>query len=334
MRRALRRASSLVSSQERPIAETASPATPTLEVPDPESPDARASGRYWDEWVSGTLEDQPPYWMSIPKVRAEVNRRATGDPHAEYFLHFIETALPALAELPLPRALSIGCGTGGVERALAAAHAVTLMVGVDLSEASLQVAKDAAKADGLADRLRYEHDSVDAFLARQEPESASLIVYHGVLHHLENLEAVVSATRRALRRGGLVYAFEYVGPSREQWRASSGELLEVANRLFSRVPARWRRTPAVWPPVAMADPTEMIRSDEIDPILRDQFEIVSYWPLYGNVLCPLTNALRAAALEDDVVVQGILDEAILVERELEGTSLQPLFAIYLLRRAD
>ena len=82
----------------------------------------------------------------------------------------------------------------------------------------------------------------------------------------------------------------------------------------------------------MADPTEMIRSDEIDPLLRSEFEVLDYRPLYGNLLCPLVNALRPAALGDDLV-RDVLDEAILLERELEGTSVQPLFAIYLLRRA-
>jgi hypothetical protein len=135
-----------------------------------------------------------------------------------------------------------------------------------------------------------------------------------------------------LVKNGLVYVFEYVGPSREQWRAASGDSLETANRLFSRVPLRWRRTPEVWPPVALEDPTEMIRSDEIDPLLRREFEVVSCRPLYGNLLCPLTNALRAGAYSD-AVVQDVLDEAILLERELEGGSVPPLFAIYLLRRA-
>jgi hypothetical protein len=83
----------------------------------------------------------------------------------------------------------------------------------------------------------------------------------------------------------------------------------------------------------MADPTEMIRSDEIDPLLRAEFEVLGYRPLYGNLLCPLVNALRAAALGDDLV-RDVLDEAIQLERELEGTSVQPFFAIYLLRRAS
>jgi hypothetical protein len=82
----------------------------------------------------------------------------------------------------------------------------------------------------------------------------------------------------------------------------------------------------------MEDPTEMIRSDEIEPIVRERLEIVEWMPYYGNVLNPLICSIRSSALEEPEVVT-VLDEAMRLEDYLiERNLLRPLYSACVARR--
>jgi hypothetical protein len=121
---------------------------------------------------------------------------------------------------------------------------------------------------------------------------------------------------------------EYIGPSRDEWTA---EDLGFAAGLFAHVPIEHRRTPAVWPPIAIEDPTEMIRSSAIESVLRERFEVLDYQPYYGNVLLPLVSAIRGSSLEHPEVA-SILREAIELEADLADRDLlRPLYAVFVAR---
>jgi hypothetical protein len=82
----------------------------------------------------------------------------------------------------------------------------------------------------------------------------------------------------------------------------------------------------------MEDPTEMIRSDEIEPILRERLEIVEWVPYYGNVLNPLVCSIRAEALEEPAVA-AVLEQAMALEEFLVARGLlAPLYAACVARR--
>src|SRR5690242_10180620 len=87
---------------------------------------------YWDNLDHHT--DLSDIWMAHPRVRAEINRRVTGDPH--------KWPIPTLLEgQRFETGLSIGCGTGGLERSLVDAGIVHRMTGIDASEAVLAEAR-------------------------------------------------------------------------------------------------------------------------------------------------------------------------------------------------
>ena len=82
------------------------------------------------------------------------------------------------------------------------------------------------------------------------------------------------------------------------------------------------------PPVAYDDPTEMIRSSEIETVLRETFEITEYRPYFGNVVMPLVSGIRSGALQDDRI-QALLTEAMELEDSLAARGLiQPLYAVF------
>lgn len=279
------------------------------------------SGSYWDTHNLAPSEDVR-YWLAVREIREAVNRRLTGDPDTLYISRFVES----LGE-PVERVLSVGCGAGELERGVAGHGAARWIDGVDVSEASLREAARLAAEQGFGDRIRYHRVDAARWLREQGPGSYGLIFFHGSLHHIEHLEEVLSLAARALEGAapGLLYVDEYVGPSRDEWTA---EDLGFASGLFGRIPPEHRRTPAVWPPIAMEDPTEMIRSSAIDPILRQCFELVDYQPYYGNVLLPLVSAIRGSSLEHPEVAP-ILREAVELEGWLgERGLLRPLYAVY------
>ena len=95
--------------------------------------------------------------------------------------------------------LDVGCGTGLVGRALRARGFAGRISGLDISQASLEIAQQSGAYESLerADlqqRLAFEDDSVDA------------VVCAGVMTYLPEVEAVWREFARVTRPGGVVVA--------------------------------------------------------------------------------------------------------------------------------
>jgi SAM-dependent methyltransferase len=293
---------------------------------DAKGPSAIEAGAdaYWSARARGE-KGGAVYWLDAPGVRASVNRRMTGDPEKSFAIAFAESLRP---RWPLASGLSIGCGTGELERAAVGdLGAVARMEGIDVAEDALAVARARAASAGLGDRLRYAR--TDALSCLRDALGAGrryeLVVFHFVLHHLVELEEIVELAGRVLTVDppGSIYIDEYIGPSRNAW---TEEELGFAAGLFAAVPEAERRTPHVWPPLAIEDPSEMIRSDEIEAIVRERLTVERFVPYYGNVLHPLVCAIRPEAVFEGraakVIAAGIELEEHLIARGL----LRPHFA--------
>ena len=72
--------------------------------------ETEAARRFWDE--GGRVEPEDHYWGAQPLVRRAINRRVTGDPHC-WPMEWFATRY---AREPLERGLSVGCGSGLLER--------------------------------------------------------------------------------------------------------------------------------------------------------------------------------------------------------------------------
>lgn len=292
------------------------------------------AARYWDR-VHRRLPDDVSYWLSVPAVRAAVNQRVSGHPNVDYVEHFLRLLREAHPD-PVARVLSVGCGTGELECRLVQSGAAAHVLGIDVSRDSIDAARVRATEGGLEVSVQFLEAEAGDWLRARPGERFGLIAFHGVLHHIEALEELLDLSARALEGGspGVAFLYEYVGPSRHEWMADNGcadSELGYARSLFTRIPVESRRTPAVWPPLDVADPTEMIRAAEIDGLVRSRYEIVCYWPMYGNVVAPLANALKAPELERPdvarVIEEAVALESYLIDREL----LRPLYACYVAR---
>ncbi len=101
---------------------------------------------------------------------------------------------------PNPKILDVGCGGGILSEALAKAGAQ--VTGLDLSEASLQVARQHAQQQGL--NIEYHYERVED-LAQKEAGTYDVVVCMEMLEHVPEPSKVIAACAQALKPGGLAF---------------------------------------------------------------------------------------------------------------------------------
>jgi SAM-dependent methyltransferase len=259
---------------------------------------------YWDSLQHHT--DTSEIWMAHPLVRAAINRRVTGDPNV--------WPLPALLNgRHFRTGLSIGCGTGGLERSLAGI--VAEMTGIDSSEPALEEARR------LGPGIRYIAADAWSFLPGKTYDA---IFFHQSLHHFDRLDELMMLVRNALAPGGMLYIDEYIGPSRNEWNFSR---LFGPNLVYRMLPSGTRRAKIVRAPINREDPTEAIRSSQIVSAVEDHFTIETRRNYGGHLLSLLyPNMKRGAARFDEAVAHMIRAE--------EGTLDQSFYAVIIASRTS
>ena len=173
--------------------------------------DPREVAARYDEWAQTYERDLTEWSYQAPAVVASI----------------------VMTEHPDAQAvLDVGCGTGLVGAALRARGFAGRLLGLDVSEASLEIARQGGAYDSVApadlqQRLAVEDDSVDA------------VVCVGVMTYLPEVEAVWREFARVVRPGGLVVATQ----REDLWDARSCPA--VVDRLESE---------GVWVPLEVRGP--------------------------------------------------------------------------------
>lgn len=102
--------------------------------------------------------------------------------------------------VPAPRIVDVGCGGGILAEALARTGA--RVTGIDLSQLSLDIARQHAERGGLAIDYRY----LDAeTLAREEAGSFDAVTCMEMLEHVPQPEQVIAACATLLKPGGVAF---------------------------------------------------------------------------------------------------------------------------------
>ena len=104
---------------------------------------------------------------------------------------------------PTDRILDIGCGVGSITLDFARLVPHGQVIGIDISDSDLAIAKDAADAQGVKN---IEFKQVDAYKLHEtfEEDSFDIIHAHQVLLHVSEPVRVLQQMRRAARPGGYV----------------------------------------------------------------------------------------------------------------------------------
>jgi ubiquinone/menaquinone biosynthesis C-methylase UbiE len=113
-----------------------------------------------------------------------------------------ECGLVARYELPeRPRILDAGCGTGEAAHRLSLQFPQAQVLGVDVVESSLALAR--SRFSALAPRLAFEHRSV--FDLQLPPQSFDLTVCRHVLHSIPRPERAIAELVKMTRPGGYLH---------------------------------------------------------------------------------------------------------------------------------
>jgi SAM-dependent methyltransferase len=185
--------------------------------------------------------------------------------------------------LPLPRAVSVGCGDGDKELALLKQGIAGHFDLYELSENRIAKGKRNAQRAGLSDRVSFreenpfEADAADCY---------DLVVWCDALHHMPDVDKALAWSRRVLREGGILFLSDFVGPTRFQWTDRSlGMAGAVRKALDPKFLVR-RNEPFAYPPAEIRRPTVE------DMIARD---ISEAWDS-GNILASIAKHFPEATM--------------------------------------
>lgn len=269
---------------------------------------------HWSENMAGSDAFSPDvYWLAVPAVQRRHQRKATaGSNHPGWVPYCLGEFLHGPA--PARRMLSIGCGTGALERDLFRLGAFAHCDAVDIAPAALEAARREALPIG-ATTIDYrladvEHENLP-------PEHYDAVWFNGSLHHVRELEAVCQSVRRSLKADGWLFFNEYVGAS--HFAFDTVQQAAIAHA-FALIPERFRRsfvrgsygqvqTVAPLPDprdVARVDPSEAVRSAEILAVVGDLFEIRALNRCGGSLLQFLLHGIAGNFREDDPESMRIL----------------------------
>lgn len=269
---------------------------------------------FWDQEV---VHRHHVEWMSLPAVRMYINRAVGGD-EPRWPIDWFQWWL---GERRFDRALSIGCGAGALERDLIGRNLCRTVDAFDASVTSLHVARDEARKEGFGDRIRYFGADFNTVpLPRRHYD---IVFFHQSAHHVLRLERLFSQILDALKPDGLLYLDEYLGPSRVDW---SERLIEPQRELFAAIPPALRSSENLPLPIQPDDPTEAVRSSEIEQRLGIGFDVVARRPYGGSLLSVILPNVRLDRLDE-----GTLSLLIGCERALLAAGMSSFYAVIVAR---
>lgn len=236
---------------------------------------------------------------------------------------------------PVENLLSIGCGDGSHELLIARSGFAAKTVAFDASPVAIQMAQEAAKTESLP--VEFSVSLFESFVANPgPPDRFDVVLFSGSLHHVTDLEGMLSAVRHVLKRGGRMIVNEYCGPCYQLYPDSQ---VQIVDRTLASLPEVFRAADRLVMPtidmVMASDPTEGVRSALIPLLVPMYFEREYERFIGGGLLHPLFSCLNAGKVNDGSPESLVLvDALILLEDELTRAGVLGhdfMFGIYLNR---
>jgi SAM-dependent methyltransferase len=178
---------------------------------------------------------------------------------------------------------------------------VRFVRGFDISEGAIAQANSAFEKAAIP-RDSYAFEVADADNLELE-DWFDLIFSTGALHHVTNLEGLLSKLSSMLGTNGYFVVLEYVGPNRFQWTDTQ---LSVINGILRQLDPRYlkknTRIDLGRPSIAdfmVIDPSEAVRSEDVLRLLPEYFTIEYLRNFNGTVMHPLYPLLDARLTNTD-----------------------------------
>jgi ubiquinone/menaquinone biosynthesis C-methylase UbiE len=230
-----------------------------------------------------------------------------------------------LGNVPVDSALELAGGRGDFSLGLLTSGLTKNIRMVDISESAARIAREKADKQGISGFAVEVGDVNDLRIDGKY----DLVTFSQSLHHISALEHILGEVRRALKPGALFYVSDYIGPTRMQWTDTQ---LKYMNDLLSIMPESLRAqinpdgsdAPAPKERVKRipletferVDPSEAVRSADIDRVIRETFEMVEFYPMGGTISYELYRTIAHNFDVADGAAQALLKTVLYFEHDL------------------
>ncbi|MEQ8632453.1 MAG: class I SAM-dependent methyltransferase [Gammaproteobacteria bacterium] len=306
------------------------------EAQSPSAEGLEKASAVWGQKAEETqMQLKPSSWAECPVVLAEyINPQVSNHANRGWLEAVAEDYFPR----PVERALSLGCGSGGLER-----HGLQLGIAhffdaFDVAEGAIKVAREEAEASGQNQSISYQ--TADLNRIQLEADSYAAVFASQSVHHIENLEHYMAQVHKALTSDGLFIVNEFVGPNQFQWTDAQ---LHHAQKFLDSIPEHLKSCireegvkQTVDKPTIEAmnayDPTEAIRSEDIIPQIEARFDIIDRRE-FGGTLLHLVLDNIAGNLSESEEGKAILRRFFAEEKRLiESGEIQSDFVVLVARK--
>ena len=189
--------------------------------------------KYWERQFEKNRTDTS-LWTNNDIVTRHIYRLISGGSEEHwlswFFNHYLENGVA------FERSLSVCCGDGAHELGIANTGRVRFIRGFDISEGAIAQA-NATFEKAAIPRDSYAFEVADADNLELE-DRFDLILSTGALHHVTNLEGLLSKLSSMLGTDGYFVVLEYVGPNRFQWTDTQ---LSVINGILRQLDPRYSK---------------------------------------------------------------------------------------------
>ena len=285
--------------------------------------------RIVQEWES--IDRSSSDWWTIAMVRRRWNKIISGSEETEYQEYVCNKYLSGRKNL---RLLSVGSGGGTAEIKFAQQKCFSHVEGFDISHKIVSHALEKVRRNNLSSVHFFKADAVSHDFGN---ELYDVILFNRSLHHFFSAEKILSKSKTALRKNGILILAEYAGPNRFQWKENQ---LNLINDLLKEIPPQYRKwqtgnslkTKVFRPGILrmyLNDPSESARSQEIPQLVKKYFAVVEEKKLGGNLLHPLLKDIAHNFRESDSEANALLEKLFVKEDEfLKTNDSDFLFGIY------
>lgn len=261
---------------------------------------------YWSNNNDSDNFSKVVYWLANPIIHQRYQLKAVGGRTYSHWLNFcIDHFLGK--NIPVDRILSVGCGSGDLERHLAKLDAFQTLDALDIAPASIEIAKQKAAEENIKG-INYQCQNVEECSFPGKDYNA--VFYNMSLHHIFNIEKILEKTQKVMKPDGFLFINEYIGPNRFDFTDREKEVIRA---IYALIPEKFRISLAqanfgsiqkeiIFPSpaeVARIDPSESVCSAQIMPTLPKYFDIVEFNPIGGTVLQFLLQNIAGHFREED-----------------------------------
>jgi len=230
---------------------------------------------------------------------------------------------------PVNRAISLGSGTGDFEFELLAANLAQHVDMYEVSQARIEKNRERLREAKLEQKATFFASDMNKL--QLNPNSYDVAIFMASLHHVFELEQVLKEVYKGLVPGGMLFAYEYIGPDRFAFPATH---TFPARAFYRTLEPGFRSGHADLPlpdpqEVAYEDPTEAVHSAAIVEALYkifDRVEVISIPQTISMIIWP---GLNMEAIFESAEGYALMEEILAFDEAMVNAGVVPAYHAYL-----